>query len=235
MIVSPKNFIEQFQNFIEHIAKLMKTFLTKEIADSYYLSKTGKAVNASAADKATRDANGNVITSTYATKTEVTSGLSGKLGKTEKASSAGWADAVAWTGVSGKPNFATVATSGSYNDLSNKPNIPNSTVAQKFNSQISEGTVTISGLTPYKPCFLLLRFYDYNPGIGVGAANLNLIGGAAINGSGSGTTIGATLRASDSGNSSDNAVVTAVVVPVGTTLNFMMASPDGKTQLVAYQ
>ena len=34
------------------------------------------------------------------------------------ASSAG---AVAWDNVSGKPSFATVATSGSYNDLSNKP------------------------------------------------------------------------------------------------------------------
>ena len=30
-------------------------------------------------------------------------------------------DSVPWTGVSGKPTFATVATSGSYNDLSNKP------------------------------------------------------------------------------------------------------------------
>ena len=29
-----------------------------------------------------------------------------------------------WTNVSGKPNFATVATSGSYNDLTNKPTIP---------------------------------------------------------------------------------------------------------------
>ena len=32
MIESPKNFIEQFQNFIEHIAGVMKTFLTKEDA-----------------------------------------------------------------------------------------------------------------------------------------------------------------------------------------------------------
>ena len=30
----------------------------------------------------------------------------------------------AWSQVSGKPSFATVATSGSYNDLSNKPTIP---------------------------------------------------------------------------------------------------------------
>ena len=34
------------------------------------------------------------------------------------------ATSVPWSGVTGKPTFATVATSGSYNDLSNKPTIP---------------------------------------------------------------------------------------------------------------
>lgn len=33
----------------------------------------------------------------------------------------------AWTDITGKPTFATVATSGSYNDLSNKPTIPTKT------------------------------------------------------------------------------------------------------------
>lgn len=38
---------------------------------------------------------------------------------------------VSWSQVSGKPTFAAVATSGSYNDLTNKPTIPNvSTVNQ---------------------------------------------------------------------------------------------------------
>lgn len=36
---------------------------------------------------------------------------------------AGDAD-VSWDSVSGKPEFASVATSGSYDDLSNKPDIP---------------------------------------------------------------------------------------------------------------
>ena len=31
---------------------------------------------------------------------------------------------VSWDSVSGKPEFANVAVSGNYNDLSNKPNIP---------------------------------------------------------------------------------------------------------------
>ena len=35
-----------------------------------------------------------------------------------------WKDNYAWDDITGKPSFATVATSGSYNDLSNKPSIP---------------------------------------------------------------------------------------------------------------
>lgn len=48
--------------------------LTQSKADNLYLGKTDKAVSAGSADtstKATRDASGNVITSTYATKAEV--------------------------------------------------------------------------------------------------------------------------------------------------------------------
>lgn len=36
----------------------------------------------------------------------------------------GSAASVAWSAITGKPSFATVATSGNYNDLSNKPTIP---------------------------------------------------------------------------------------------------------------
>lgn len=38
----------------------------------------------------------------------------------------GSAASVAWSAITGKPSFATVATSGSYSDLSNKPTIPTS-------------------------------------------------------------------------------------------------------------
>lgn len=38
----------------------------------------------------------------------------------------GSAASVAWSAITDKPSFATVATSGSYNDLSNKPTIPTS-------------------------------------------------------------------------------------------------------------
>lgn len=36
----------------------------------------------------------------------------------------GTAEKIEWDKVSGKPEFAIVATSGSYNDLSDKPSIP---------------------------------------------------------------------------------------------------------------
>nr|DAL50569.1 MAG TPA_asm: hypothetical protein [Caudoviricetes sp.] len=50
------------------------------------------------------------------------------------AGTASTANSVAWGNVSGKPSFSTVATSGSYNDLSNKPTIPN----------VGNGTITIT-------------------------------------------------------------------------------------------
>ena len=61
------------------------------------------ATNATNATKATQDASGNVITTTYATKTELSTGLADKANVDD---------------------LATVATSGSYNDLTNKPTIP---------------------------------------------------------------------------------------------------------------
>lgn len=42
-------------------------------------------------------------------------------------SSGGTADTIDWSKVQNKPNFADVATSGDYNDLSNKPTIPSTT------------------------------------------------------------------------------------------------------------
>ena len=39
--------------------------------------------------------------------------------------------AISWSDVSSKPSFATVATTGSYADLSNKPTIPSTTAVAK--------------------------------------------------------------------------------------------------------
>ena len=65
-------------------------------------------------------------------------GTSGSVRYADEAGHAASADAVPWTGVSGKPSFATVATSGSYNDLSNKPSIPS------VSGSVSGSTLTIT-------------------------------------------------------------------------------------------
>ena len=46
-----------------------------------------------------------------------------------------------WSQVSGKPSFATVATSGSYNDLSNKPTIPAAQVQSNWNATSGMGVI----------------------------------------------------------------------------------------------
>lgn len=65
----------------------------------------------------------NYATSTTGGVVKVGSGLEITNGVLS-ATGGGTADAVEWDNVLNKPTFATVATSGSYNDLSNKPTIP---------------------------------------------------------------------------------------------------------------
>lgn len=55
---------------------------------------------------------------------------------------AGSATSVPWSGVTGKPTFATVATSGSYNDLINKPTIPSLSGYATQNWVTSQGYLT---------------------------------------------------------------------------------------------
>ena len=84
--------------------------------------KLDKTANAVSATKAVQDGNGNNIASTYATKTEVTGGIT---------------------------KLATVASTGSYNDLLNKPVIPskNSQLTNDSNyvAKDASGNVTITG------------------------------------------------------------------------------------------
>ena len=84
MIQSPKNLTAQLLNLCERLAVEMRALFNT--VDTK-LGKTEKAVSAKTADtattsvtatKATQDASGNIITSTYATKAEVTQGLAGK-------------------------------------------------------------------------------------------------------------------------------------------------------------
>lgn len=69
----------------------------------------------------------------------------------------GGGGASTWDEIEGKPDFATVATSGSYNDLSNKPTIPDVTgkadkVSSATNGHLAglnaSGNLTDSGIVP---------------------------------------------------------------------------------------
>lgn len=51
-----------------------------------------------------------------------------------------------WEGITGKPTFATVATSGSYNDLTNKPTIPSAYTLPTASSTVLGGVKIGSGI-----------------------------------------------------------------------------------------
>lgn len=95
----------------------------------------------------------------------------------------GVADSVAWADITGKPSFATVATSGSYNDLLNKP-----TLLSSFTNDL--GFVTESALSgKYLPLSggELYNGVDNNPLTIRGYAEDSYIGFEK----GNGTTLGA--------------------------------------------
>lgn len=87
----------------------------------------------------------------------------------EEAGHASSADSVAWAGVTGKPSFAAVATSGSYNDLSNKPSIPtisnvNTGYAANADYAITAGSASSAG-------------YATNAGYATSAGNADTVDG----------------------------------------------------------
>lgn len=113
------------------VASLDWANITNKPTDvSYWTNDAGYITSAALPTKISDLTNdSNFVTNTsYATSStggvvKVGSGLSitnGVLSTT----SGGVADAVEWDNVLNKPSFSTVATSGSYNDLSNKPTIP---------------------------------------------------------------------------------------------------------------
>lgn len=128
------------------------TYLKKTDASNTYLEKTAKAASATKADsatKATQDGSGNVITTTYATKSELSSkvdssslsnvafsGLYNDLINKPENVQSDWntTDTTSDAFIKNKPTLATVATSGSYNDLNNKPTIPDAQVNADWNA-----------------------------------------------------------------------------------------------------
>lgn len=128
MIQNPKSLTEQLLNLAERIAielrtvvKTVGTKISKKDADTAYLGKTAKAASAKTADsatKATQDSNGNVIVNTYATKTELTNGLAGKLATTGKAQTAGTADTANALSGSAKVPYSQITGTPSIPDVS---------------------------------------------------------------------------------------------------------------------
>ena len=74
------------------------------------------------------------------------------------ATGGGTADSVNWENVVGKPTFATVATSGSYNDLADKPTIPKAGIPSLVGSnesqvkiwELEDGVYNLSGILKYR-------------------------------------------------------------------------------------
>ena len=74
------------------------------------------------------------------------------------ATGGGTADSVNWENVVGRPTFATVATSGSYNDLADKPTIPEAGIPSLVGSnesqvkiwELEDGVYNLSGILKYR-------------------------------------------------------------------------------------
>lgn len=82
---------------------------------------------------------GTIDLSNYATKQYVDEKVASSGG--------GTAESIAWDKVTGKPTFATVATSGSYNDLTDKPTIPQAYTLPEASSTTLGGVKVGSGLS----------------------------------------------------------------------------------------
>ena len=76
----------------------------------------------------------------------------------------GYLTSVSWDDVSSKPTFATVATSGDYDDLLNKPTIPDTTYMVTTNTaQTITGNKTLSGITTFSGSTNSVVFTGRNP------------------------------------------------------------------------
>lgn len=96
----------------------------------------------------------------YATEAFVSSAISTSLSgyATESwVNNQAFLKSVSWNDVSGKPAFASVATTGDYADLINKPTIPSDT-ADLTNGA---GFITSSALSEYAPKSMLANEYSY--------------------------------------------------------------------------
>ena len=106
------------------------------------------------------------ITSTeLATKQDkLTAGTGITIDENNVISSSGGGGSVNWSDILNKPTFSTVATSGSYNDLSDKPTIPTTTSELTNNS----GFITSAALTGYTTERRVQEMIDASIGTAIG-------------------------------------------------------------------
>lgn len=102
-------------------------------------------------------------------------------------SGGGTASSVAWANVTGKPTFATVATSGSYNDLTNKPTIPSLSGyateawvnAKGYTTNIGTVTTVKVGSSSYSPSNGVVSLPAY-PSYTLPTASSTTLGGVKV-------------------------------------------------------
>ena len=160
----------------------------------------------------------NVQTFTANQSGNVTANITVPTKTSDLTNDSGFLDSVAWGDVTGKPTFAAVATSGSYNDLSNKPTIPtvnnatltiqkNGTTVKTFTANASSN-VTANITVPTKTSDLTNDSGFVNSTAIAGKQDL-LTAGAHIN------ITGTTIKATDYVHS-EQPVATSSVAPVVT-------------------
>lgn len=142
----------------------------------------------------------------------------------------GYITGVSWGQVTGKPNFATVATSGSYNDLSNKPTIP--TVPTNISAFVNDSgyitSVPVDSVNG-KTGTVVLNASD----VGALASNTTYV--STVNGSSGAVTISVPTKTSDLQNDSGfltSAVTTFNGQSGAVTYSAPVSSVNGRTGAV---
>jgi|GEM_PF-1767098 len=81
---------------------------------------------------------------------------------------------LSWSAVTGKPTFATVATSGSYGDLSGKPAIPSRAVQYYTGTVADDGTITLDNSVAVSALAIgdLVRITSANATLGIAIGDL---------------------------------------------------------------
>ena len=128
----------------------------------------------------------------------------------------GSAASVAWVNVSNKPNFAAVATSGSYNDLTNKPTITNITV---------DSALSTTSTNPLQNKIITTALNGKQANL-VSGTNIKTVGGQSLLGSGNiafpTITVDSALS-STSTNPLQNKVINSQIESVTTGMQLIMS------------